>query len=64
MMETKAKSSNWLGSFVNLAVFITALGSIITLQVFWPSENSPLKEKIVLDLAEAVEAEEKEALQL
>ncbi|WP_287524582.1 hypothetical protein [Okeania sp. SIO2C2] len=64
MMETKAKTSNCLGSFVNLAVFITALGSIIILQVFWPSENSPLKKEIVLDQADAVEAEEKEALKL
>jgi len=64
MVETKAKTPNRLGSLVNLAVPITALVGIISLQVFWAPEDSPLKQKIVLDSTDAVLAEKKEALQL
>ncbi|NEQ40227.1 MAG: hypothetical protein F6K40_29875 [Okeania sp. SIO3I5] len=64
MLETKTKTPNLLGSLVNLAVPITALVGIISLQVFWPPEDSPLKEKVVLDSTDAVLAEQKKALQL
>ncbi|MDJ0516190.1 MAG: hypothetical protein QNJ74_07985 [Trichodesmium sp. MO_231.B1] len=64
MVESKAKTPNWLDSLVNLAVPIAALAGIISLQVFWPPKASPLKEKIVLDSTDAVLVEQKEALQL
>ncbi|MGD1715527.1 hypothetical protein [Dapis sp. BLCC M172] len=64
IVESKAQTPNWLGSLVNLAVPIVALAGIISLQVLWPPEGSPLKEKIVLDSTDAVLAEQKEALKL
>ena len=63
MIETKTYTPNWLGSLVNLVVPITALAGIISLQVFWPPEGSPLKEKILLDSTDAILVEQKEALQ-
>ncbi|MEB3339589.1 hypothetical protein [Okeania sp.] len=63
-MERKAETSNLLGSLINLLVPITALAGIISLQIFWPPTDSPLKEKIVLDSTDAVLIEQKEALQL
>ena len=64
-MKTKAERPNWLDSLlVNLAIPITALAGIISLQVFWPPEGSPLKEKIVVDSKDAASAEQKEGLRL
>lgn len=64
MVETKAERPKWLGSVVNLGVAIATLTGIITLQVFWPSAESPLKQETVIDSADAVAAEQKEALRL
>ncbi|MDE5093309.1 MAG: hypothetical protein O4804_03370 [Trichodesmium sp. St11_bin5] len=63
MIKTKAKTLNWLGSLVSLAISIIALTGTISLQVLWPPEGSPLKEKIILDSTDAALAEQKEALQ-
>lgn len=61
MIETKAKTQNLLSSLANLAVLIIALAGIISLQLFWPPEGSPLKEEIVLDSKDAVLTQQKEA---
>ena len=64
MVATKTKKLNGLTSLINLTVAIATLAGVICLQIFWPSEGSPLKEKTVADAADAEKAEQKEALQL
>ncbi|MGB3509401.1 MAG: hypothetical protein WBA93_09185 [Microcoleaceae cyanobacterium] len=64
MVATKTKTPNWVNSLINLAFAITTLAGVISLQIFWPSEDSPLKQKTVVDSADAQKAEQKEALQL
>lgn len=64
MVATKTETPNWLMNLANLAVAIVSLAGIISLQILWPSEDSPLKQKTVIDSADAQKAEQKEALQL
>lgn len=64
MAKSQQETPKRFGWLKNLAIALTAMGGVIAMQLFWPPEGSPLKNRSVGSKEDALRKEKQEALRL